>query len=64
MDRLFKEKLEAYHPEFTEAAWMDFVPHLSRTLWWKTWCGILSISGLLFLGFFYCIPDQQKKCLK
>ncbi|WP_439481222.1 hypothetical protein [Cyclobacterium plantarum] len=52
MDRLIKEKLEAYHPEFSEAAWTDFLPHLKKIPWWKTWWIVVPVSGLFLLGTF------------
>lgn len=52
MDRIFKDKLEAYRPVFTEKAWADFAPQLSKNYWWKTWWGFTSISGILLLGLY------------
>ncbi len=61
MDRLIKEKLEAYHPEFTETAWMDFAPHLSKIYWWKSWWGFPSISGIVLLGIYLLYPSFTKE---
>ncbi|MFO7825559.1 MAG: hypothetical protein R6V72_16595, partial [Cyclobacterium sp.] len=52
MDRIFKDKLEAYRPVFTEKAWADFAPQLSKNYWWKSWWGFASISGILLLGLY------------
>lgn len=56
MDRLIKEKLEAYHPEFTETAWLEFAPHLSKGFWWKSWWGISSVSGILLFVVYLLYP--------
>ncbi|SHN33156.1 hypothetical protein SAMN04488057_12130 [Cyclobacterium lianum] len=51
-DRLIKEKLEAWHPVFTEAAWDDFAPHLQNSYWWKSWWGLTTIAGILAIGMY------------
>ncbi|MBD3629973.1 hypothetical protein [Cyclobacterium sp.] len=64
MDRLIKEKLEDYHPEFSEAAWTDFLPHLKKIPWWRTWWAVVPVSGLFLLGTFiyfqYPGPETQQ----
>ncbi len=57
MDRIFKDKLEAYRPVFTEKAWADFAPQLSKNYWWKSWWGFAAISGIVILGLYLLYPS-------
>lgn len=63
IDRLYKEKLEAYAPGFTEAAWEGFAPKLKTipNQFWKNWNGYIlggTVLGLVSVLVYFFHPNS------
>jgi len=66
IDRLLKDKLESYRPNFEEAAWGAFSTKLEKMElpFYKKWFGLYTISGLVLLAsgafLFYFWPTNNE----